>query len=84
MSNMLANVVHGVRDIHVESLPRPVAGPGGAVLRLTATTICGSDLHIVRGEYPVKPGLIIGHEPMTGGEADFPASPHDHHQSTTP
>jgi threonine dehydrogenase-like Zn-dependent dehydrogenase len=28
------------------------------------TTICGTDLHIVRGEYPVKPGLIIGHEPV--------------------
>src|SRR6266436_9547947 len=28
------------------------------------TTICGTDLHIVRSEYPVKPGLIIGHEPV--------------------
>jgi threonine dehydrogenase-like Zn-dependent dehydrogenase len=28
------------------------------------TTICGTDLHILRGEYPVKPGLIIGHEPV--------------------
>ena len=31
---------------------------------MTLTTICGTDLHIVRGEYPVKPGLIIGHEPV--------------------
>ena len=40
------------------------AGPGEAVIRITLTTICGTDLHILRGEYPVKPGLIIGHEPV--------------------
>jgi alcohol dehydrogenase len=34
------------------------------VIRITLTTICGTDLHIVRGEYPVMPGLIIGHEPV--------------------
>src|SRR4029078_1886597 len=33
-----------------------------AVIRVTLTTICGTDLHIVRGEYPVRPGLVIGHE----------------------
>ena len=64
MTTMLANVFHGVNDIRVESVPKPSAGPGEAVLRITATTICGTDLHIVRGEYPVKPGLIIGHEPV--------------------
>jgi alcohol dehydrogenase len=37
---------------------------GEAVIRITLTTICGTDLHILRGEYPVKPGLIIGHEPV--------------------
>ncbi len=42
----------------------PRAGVGDAVIRITLTTICGTDLHIVRGEYPVKPGLIIGHEPV--------------------
>ena len=40
------------------------AGVGEAVIRVTLTTICGTDLHIVRGEYPVKPGLVIGHEPV--------------------
>jgi hypothetical protein len=34
------------------------------VIRVTLTTICGTDLHILKGEYPVKPGLIIGHEPV--------------------
>jgi threonine dehydrogenase-like Zn-dependent dehydrogenase len=34
------------------------------VIRITLTTICGTDLHILRGEYPVPPGLVIGHEPV--------------------
>ena len=38
--------------------------PGEAVIRITATTICGTDVHIVKGEYPVRPGLILGHEPV--------------------
>ena len=61
---MKATVFHGVNDIRVEEVPRPVPGPGEAVIRVTLTTICGTDLHIVRGEYPVKPGLVIGHEPV--------------------
>jgi len=61
---MRANVFHGVNDIRVEEVERPRAGVGEAVIRVTLTTICGTDLHIVRGEYPVKPGLIIGHEPV--------------------
>jgi threonine dehydrogenase-like Zn-dependent dehydrogenase len=61
---MKANVFRGVNDIRVEDVPRPHAGPGEAVIRVTLTTICGTDLHIVRGEYPVKPGLVIGHEPV--------------------
>ncbi len=64
MTTMQATVFHGINDIRVDSVPKPSAGPGEAVLRITATTICGTDLHIVRGEYPVKPGLIIGHEPV--------------------
>jgi alcohol dehydrogenase len=64
MGKMRANVFHGVNDIRVEEVQRPHAGVGEAVIRVTLTTICGTDLHIVRGEYPVKPGLIIGHEPV--------------------
>lgn len=59
---MWANVFHGKDDIRVEQVERPRASAGEAVIRVTLTTICGTDLHIVRGEYPVKPGLIIGHE----------------------
>jgi threonine dehydrogenase-like Zn-dependent dehydrogenase len=64
MEKMRATVFHGKDNIRVEEVPRPHAGIGEAVIRVTLTTICGTDLHIVRGEYPVKPGLIIGHEPV--------------------
>lgn len=59
---MRANVFRGVNQFGIEEVERPHAGPGEAVVRTTLTTICGTDLHIVRGEYPVRPGLIIGHE----------------------
>jgi threonine dehydrogenase-like Zn-dependent dehydrogenase len=61
---MRAVVFHGPNDIRVEDVERPRAGVGEAVVRITLTTICGTDLHILRGEYPVRPGLVIGHEPV--------------------
>lgn len=64
MEKMKANVFCGVNDIRIEEVERPRAGVGEAVIRVSLTTICGTDLHIVRGEYPVKSGLIIGHEPV--------------------
>jgi len=64
MEKMRANVFRGINEIHIEEVDRPHAGVGEAVIRVTLTTICGTDLHIVRGEYPVKAGLIIGHEPV--------------------
>ena len=64
MHKMKANVFHGPNKIRIEEVPRPRAGVGEAVIRITLTTICGTDLHILRGEYPVKPGLVIGHEPV--------------------
>ena len=64
MSKMRATVFHGKHEIRVDEIERPHAGVGEAVIRVTLTTICGTDLHIVRGEYPVKAGLIIGHEPV--------------------
>ena len=53
---MRATVFHGPNDIRVESVPRPRAGAGEAVVRITTTTICGTDVHILKGEYPVRPG----------------------------
>ena len=64
MERMRATVFHGKDQIQVEEVERPRAGLGEAVIRITLTTICGTDLHIVRGEYPVREGLIIGHEPV--------------------
>ena len=61
---MKANVFRGKNKIGIEEVDKPQARAGEAVIRVTLTTICGTDLHIVRGEYPVKPGLIIGHEPV--------------------
>jgi threonine dehydrogenase-like Zn-dependent dehydrogenase len=64
MKTMKAVVFRGVNDIRVEEVPRPQPRAGEAVIRITATTICGTDVHIVRGEYPVRSGLILGHEPV--------------------
>lgn len=64
MTTMKANVFQGVNQYRIVEVERPSAGVGQAVIRVTLTTICGTDLHIVRGEYPVKAGLIIGHEPV--------------------
>ena len=42
----------------------PEVGPLDALLRVTTTTICGTDIHILKGEYPVRTGLTVGHEPV--------------------
>ena len=42
----------------------PDVGPNDALIRITTTTICGTDVHILKGEYPVAKGLTIGHEPV--------------------
>src|SRR5580765_4847354 len=59
---MKANVFRAPGKFGLEEKPIPNAGPGEAVVRVKLTTICGTDIHIVRGEYPVRPGLTIGHE----------------------
>jgi alcohol dehydrogenase len=64
VSTMKALVFRGPNQISVEQVPVPKPGPGEAVIRVTLTTICGTDLHILKGEYFVKPGLTIGHEPV--------------------
>jgi 2-desacetyl-2-hydroxyethyl bacteriochlorophyllide A dehydrogenase len=63
-STMRALVFRGPNQIGIEQAPIPRPGPGEAVIRVTLTTICGTDLHILKGEYPVKSGLVIGHEPV--------------------
>src|ERR1700730_39571 len=63
-TTMRALVFRGPNQIAIEQVPIPRPGPGEAVIRVTLTTICGTDLHILNGEYPVRPGLVIGHEPV--------------------
>src|ERR1043166_3168213 len=62
VKTMKALVFRGKDDITLEQRPVPEPGFGEAVIKVSLTTICGTDLHIVRGEYTVKAGLIIGHE----------------------
>jgi alcohol dehydrogenase len=64
MATMKAVVFRGKDRIAIEEVPKPAPKAGEALIRITATTICGTDVHIVRGEYPVKPGLTLGHEPV--------------------
>jgi threonine dehydrogenase-like Zn-dependent dehydrogenase len=64
MNTMRAAVFRGRNRIELAELPRPEPGPGEALLEVTLTTICGTDVHILRGEYPVREGLVVGHEPV--------------------
>jgi threonine dehydrogenase-like Zn-dependent dehydrogenase len=64
MTTMRAAVFEKKGKISLREVPKPNPGPGQALIRVTLTTICGTDVHIQRGEYPVKEGLIVGHEPV--------------------
>jgi len=61
---MKAIVFRDVGDIRLEDVPEPrIEAPSDAVVRLSASAICGTDLHLVRGTVPgMKPGTILGHE----------------------
>lgn len=50
--------------IVLDEKPIPDVGPLDALVRITTTTICGTDIHILKGEYPVARGLTVGHEPV--------------------
>ena len=50
--------------IVLDEKPIPEIGPTDALVRIPTTTICGTDVHILKGEYPVAKGLTIGHEPV--------------------
>jgi threonine dehydrogenase-like Zn-dependent dehydrogenase len=63
---MKALTYHGAKDVRVEEVPEPtLVQDDDIVLRVTATAICGSDLHLYRGKMPaLKDGDILGHEFM--------------------
>lgn len=64
MRTMKAAVFVEPGKIILDEKPIPSIGPGDALVKITTTTICGTDVHILKGEYPVEPGRIIGHEPV--------------------
>ncbi|HTN30566.1 MAG TPA: NAD(P)-dependent alcohol dehydrogenase [Pseudomonas sp.] len=64
MTMMKAAVFVEPGRIELQDKPVPEVGPNDALLRITTTTICGTDIHILKGEYPVVRGLTIGHEPV--------------------
>jgi threonine dehydrogenase-like Zn-dependent dehydrogenase len=55
---------HGTRDVRIDTVPRPlISHPKDAIVRITTTTICGSDLHLYHNSIPgMKSGDILGHE----------------------
>ena len=63
-SRMKAAIFVEPGRIVLDEKPVPDPGPMDAVIRITTTTICGTDVHILKGEYPVASGLTIGHEPV--------------------
>ncbi len=64
MAKMKAAIFIEAGRIVLDEKPIPDVGPLDALLRITTTTICGTDIHILKGEYPVARGLTIGHEPV--------------------
>ena len=64
MPRMRAAVFVEAGRIVLDEKPIPDVGPLDALVRVTTTTICGTDVHILKGEYPVAKGLTVGHEPV--------------------
>src|ERR1700720_4505581 len=63
-STMRALVFRGPNQIALQQVSIPRHCQAEAVPCLTLTTICRTDLHLLKGEYPLKLGLVIGHEPV--------------------
>jgi threonine dehydrogenase-like Zn-dependent dehydrogenase len=61
---MKAVVFHGIGDIRLDDVPEPtIQEPTDAIVRITSSAICGTDLHFIRGSAPdMEPGTILGHE----------------------
>jgi L-iditol 2-dehydrogenase len=59
---MKAALLHAPRDIRVGDIPRPEPGPGELLIRIRATGLCGSDLHIYTGDREVSYPQALGHE----------------------
>ena len=67
---MRAVVFDGIGSVRVTDVPDPeLEGPGDAIVRVTRTAICGSDLHLLHGKAPMDPGEPLGHEAVGVVEA---------------
>lgn len=64
MSTMRALVYRAPNEVALAEVPRPtIAAPGDAIVRVTLAGICGTDLHVVRGDFAgIVPGTVVGHE----------------------
>jgi alcohol dehydrogenase len=72
---MRALIFQGLGKKALEERPKPtIATPTDAVVKITKTTICGTDLHILKGDVPTcQPGRVLGHEGVGVIEAVGPA-----------
>ncbi|MBD0257759.1 MAG: glutathione-dependent formaldehyde dehydrogenase [Cytophagales bacterium] len=62
---MKALVFHKPKDVRVDTVPDPrIEEPQDAIIRVTSTAICGSDLHIYNGMFPQPRSMVLGHEFM--------------------
>jgi len=59
---MQAAVLHGVRDLRLEDVPTPKLSANEVLIKINATGICGTDLHIYKGEWKTNTPIILGHE----------------------
>ncbi len=79
MSKMKAAIFIEPGRIVLGEKPIPDVGPLDALVRVTTTTICGTDIHILKGEYPIAKGLTVGHEPV-GIIEKLGSSVHGYHE----
>jgi L-iditol 2-dehydrogenase len=66
----LVKTAPGAGNLEIRDIPEPTAGPGQVIIEVTATGICGTDIHIQRGEYTSVPPVVLGHE-VTGRIAEI-------------
>ena len=66
MPTMRASRLHGIRDMRLDDLPRPVPGPGEVLLAVASVGVCGSDVHYYEfgkiGNFIVRAPMVLGHE----------------------
>lgn len=63
-NTMRAYVFQAPNKMAIVHKPIPTPGPNEALIKVTTTTVCGTDIHTMKGEIPVKVGTTIGHEPV--------------------